>query len=197
MSKGRRSHTQRWSSRCGALAECRDRDHVPRRLSTAHPSPARHPQLRRRSWPRRRPSRTVVPMPYTYIVECSDGSYYCGSTWQLDRRIWEHNHSPNGAAYTRHRRPVQLVWAVEFDSIAAAFEFEKQVQNWGRAKREALIRGEYEVLPQLARRTDRRPRPDGDPGRPVKGRVERPPEPDDPWAYPLKRPRRPRRPRER
>lgn len=72
-------------------------------------------------------------MPWAYIVECSDGSYYVGSTWDLSRRIAEHN-AGAGAAYTRRRRPVRLVWAAEFQRIRDAYLFEKQVQGWSRAR---------------------------------------------------------------
>jgi putative endonuclease len=91
-------------------------------------------------------------MAWTYILECADGSYYVGSTVDLERRIWEHNHDPAGAAYTRRRRPVTLVWATPYDSIKEAFAFEKQVQGWNRKKREALIRGDLAGLPTLAKR---------------------------------------------
>jgi putative endonuclease len=80
-------------------------------------------------------------MAFCYILECSDGSYYVGSTKNLERRVWERNHSPSAAAYTRRRRPVSLVWAGEFESIGEAFTFEKQVQGWRRTKRQALIAG--------------------------------------------------------
>jgi putative endonuclease len=86
-----------------------------------------------------------------YILECSDGSYYVGSTRNLKRRVWEHNEGI-GAKYTARRRPVELVYADEFDSIAEAYEREKQVHGWGRAKREALIHGDYDALPELARK---------------------------------------------
>ncbi len=86
-----------------------------------------------------------------YILECADGSYYVGSTNNLERRIWEHNEGI-GAKYTARRRPVKLVYAAEFASIAEVYEREKQVQGWGRAKREALIRGDYAALPALARK---------------------------------------------
>lgn len=89
---------------------------------------------------------------YAYIVKCSDGTYYVGSTTWLERRLWQHNHSPDGAAYTRRRRPVTLFWSAEFASVAEAFAWEKQVQGWGRAKREALIRGDLDQLVRLARR---------------------------------------------
>ena len=90
-------------------------------------------------------------MAWMYILECADGSYYVGSTVDIERRLWEHNQG-DGAKYTARRRPVKLVFSVEFDSITAAFSAEKQVQGWRREKREALIRGEYELLPELARK---------------------------------------------
>jgi putative endonuclease len=91
-------------------------------------------------------------MPHTYILECSDGSFYVGSTWDLDRRIWEHNEGL-GAEYTRRRRPVKLVWSAEYARIEDAFAFEKRIQNWSRAKRLALIEGRTEALPDLASRS--------------------------------------------
>ena len=48
--------------------------------------------------------------------------------------------------------PVELVFAAEFDRIADAYAFEKQVQGWSRAKREALIAGEFDQLPGLSRK---------------------------------------------
>ena len=102
-------------------------------------------------------------MPFVYMLRCADGSYYVGSTRALEKRIWEHNEGL-GAAYTRRRRPVELVWQAEYANVADAFAMEKQIQNWSRAKREALIRGDYEVLPGLAKkdfsRRDREPPPD-------------------------------------
>ena len=89
-------------------------------------------------------------MPYTYILRCADDSYYVGSTFDLERRVWQHNSDEDGAAYTRRRRPVELAWAGYFDSIREAFMLEKQVQGWSRAKREALIEGRYDALPELA-----------------------------------------------
>ena len=56
-----------------------------------------------------------------------------------------------GAAYTRRRLPVELVWSHETDRIDEAFGLEKQIQNWSRAKRIALIEGRFDDLPELAR----------------------------------------------
>jgi putative endonuclease len=91
-------------------------------------------------------------MGWAYIIECADGSYYVGSTVDLERRISEHNLGL-GAKYTRipRRRPVTLVWSAQFDRIDDAFGFEKQVQGWSRAKRNALIDGRIDDLPGLAR----------------------------------------------
>ena len=89
-------------------------------------------------------------MPWMYILQCADGSYYVGSTWNLEKRLWEHNQGL-GAKYTARRLPVELVYAQEFDSIAEAYYREKQVQGWSRAKREALIQGDYDALPELSR----------------------------------------------
>ena len=95
-------------------------------------------------------------MAWTYILECADGSYYVGSTVDLDGRVWKHNMGL-GATYTRprRRRPVKLVWAADFDRIDEAFFFEKRIQGWSRAKRQALIEGRWDDLPELARRRSR------------------------------------------
>ena len=90
-------------------------------------------------------------MAWTYILRCNDGSYYVGSTRDLERRLWEHDQGL-GAAHTRRRRPVTLVWSAEFERVDDAFDLEKQVQGWGRRKREALISGKLDVLPLLASR---------------------------------------------
>jgi len=94
---------------------------------------------------------------YVYLVECSDGSYYVGSTRNVERRVSEHNHAPVAAEYTRRRRPVVLVWSAECEHVGHAYALEKQIQGWSRAKRRALIEGRYDDLPALSRgRTSRR-----------------------------------------
>ena len=44
-------------------------------------------------------------MPYMYILQCADDSYYVGSTWNLEKRLWQHNQGL-GAKYTARRLPV-------------------------------------------------------------------------------------------
>jgi predicted GIY-YIG superfamily endonuclease len=94
---------------------------------------------------------------FAYMLRCSDGTFYVGSCRDLYFRLWEHQEGL-GAVYTRTRRPIELVWFEEFDRIDFAFAREKQVQNWSRAKRIALIERRYADLPALAERTSRRRR---------------------------------------
>ncbi len=95
-------------------------------------------------------------MAWLYILTCRDGSYYVGSTTDLARRLAQHQ-SGAGAVYTRSRLPVTLVYSCEFDRIDDAYVCEKQVQGWSRAKREALIRGDFALLPSLSKKKFRRP----------------------------------------
>lgn len=89
---------------------------------------------------------------FVYIVQCSDGSYYVGSArGDLEKRIAEHNASTY-RGYTSSRRPVKLVWAENFQRITDAIAAERQIKGWSRAKKEALIRGEFELIAFLARR---------------------------------------------
>ena len=88
-------------------------------------------------------------MAWVYILKCRDGSYYVGSTVDLPARVEQHRLGL-GAEYTKRRRPVELVWSFETPSVAHAFALEKQIQGWGRAKREALIEGRFDDLVPLA-----------------------------------------------
>jgi putative endonuclease len=90
-------------------------------------------------------------MAWMYILQCSDGTYYVGSTRDLENRLSEHQ-AGRGAKYTSRRLPIKLVYSEEYERVIDAFTREKQVQNWSRAKREALINGKLELLPSLARK---------------------------------------------
>jgi len=90
-------------------------------------------------------------MPFhAYIVRCSDASYYVGQTDDLEKRISDHNIG-GLSAYTRKRRPVKLVLAEEFQSREEALARERQLQGWSRAKKEALMPGNWERLRLLSR----------------------------------------------
>jgi putative endonuclease len=87
---------------------------------------------------------------FVYIVRCGDRSYYVGSTRAtLEQRIAEHN-AGTYAGWTKSRRPVTLVFSQYFEQITDAIESERRLKGWRRAKKEALIRGDYELLRELA-----------------------------------------------
>jgi putative endonuclease len=67
-------------------------------------------------------------MAWMYILECSDGTYYVGSTKDLDFRFSEHQ-AGKGAQYTSRRLPVKLVYSEEYERVTDAYAREKQVQN--------------------------------------------------------------------
>jgi putative endonuclease len=93
---------------------------------------------------------------YVYMLRCADGSYYVGSTrTSLDARVAEHN---AGAfdGHTARRRPVLLVYHEEFDRITDAVAAERRLKGWTRAKKEALIRGDFAELRLLARGPSRK-----------------------------------------
>jgi predicted GIY-YIG superfamily endonuclease len=84
-----------------------------------------------------------------YILKCCDGSYYTGSTNNLELRLEQH-HNGEGANHTRKRLPVKLVYYEEWERIDDAYYREKQVQRWTRKKKEALINGFPEELKRFA-----------------------------------------------
>jgi len=88
---------------------------------------------------------------YMYILECSNGTFYTGSTKDLAKRIEEHENGL-GANYTKKHLPVKLVYYEEFDRIDEAFYREKQVQGWSRLKKLALINEKKIDLHQLSKK---------------------------------------------
>jgi putative endonuclease len=90
-------------------------------------------------------------MPYVYILQCADGSFYTGSTMNLEHRLWQHEHG-EGANFTRKHRGAKLVFCEPSDSVRTAYEREKQIQGWSRAKKLALIESRWNDLPGLAKR---------------------------------------------
>ena len=96
---------------------------------------------------------------YVYMLRCADGSYYVGLTKAgLDKRFFEHS---TGAfkGYTSNRLPVTLVWSEQFLSLKDAIACERRLKGWRRAKKEALIRGDYDALPELSRTARQNPPP--------------------------------------
>jgi putative endonuclease len=87
---------------------------------------------------------------YMYILLCGNGSYYTGSTIDLERRLQQHQNG-EGANHTKKHLPVTLVYYEEYPRIDTAFYREKQVQGWSRKKKEALLKGKMDSLPELAK----------------------------------------------
>jgi predicted GIY-YIG superfamily endonuclease len=87
---------------------------------------------------------------YAYMLRCRDGSYYTGHTDDLDVRLAQHQRGTLGG-YTARRRPVQLVWCDTFPTRDEAFAAERRLKGWSRAKKEALIAGDWERVRALAR----------------------------------------------
>ena len=93
---------------------------------------------------------------YAYLLRCNDGSYYTGHTDDIDYRLAQHQQGTFGG-YTARRRPVVWIWTDSFPSRDDAFAAERRIKGWSRAKKEALIAGDWALISQLARgRTGRR-----------------------------------------
>lgn len=90
---------------------------------------------------------------FVYILRCSDGSYYTGVTNNVELRFAQHADGEDPSSYTFRRRPLKLVYSSEFNDVTEAIAWEKTVKRWTRAKKEALIKGEWEKLPELAKGT--------------------------------------------
>lgn len=87
---------------------------------------------------------------YTYILLCVDGSFYTGSTNDLECRMKEHQ-AGEGANHTRKRLPVELVYWEVYPRIDLAYNREQQIKGWSRDKKIALIKGRNGDLPELAK----------------------------------------------
>ena len=87
---------------------------------------------------------------YVYILKCSDGFYYTGVTSDLETRLYQHETKFYPKCYTATRLPVNLVFWERFYKPMHAIGFEKQIKGWSRAKKEALIDGNWDSLKKLA-----------------------------------------------
>jgi len=78
-------------------------------------------------------------MGYVYILECNDGTFYIGSTTDIQRRVHEHNTAKNGAHYTKIRRPVQLRYSEQLPTLGEARSREAALKRLSRKQKQALI----------------------------------------------------------
>jgi putative endonuclease len=92
-------------------------------------------------------------MPYrVYILLCADGSYYTGSAANVEARVVQHQEGVYPESYTFGRRPVKLIWCSdEVKRYSEALAFERQVKGWNRAKKEALIRGDFGQIHEIVK----------------------------------------------
>jgi putative endonuclease len=79
-------------------------------------------------------------MYFVYLLECSDHTYYCGYTTDLEKRVLAHNTLKSGAEYTKARRPVKLVYSEEFATLSEALIREIAIKKLSRTEKIALIK---------------------------------------------------------
>ena len=91
-----------------------------------------------------------LPKTYwVYILKCSDGSYYTGSTSDLESRLINHQEGTI-KGYTKNRRPVELVYSDYSEDVYEIISAERQIKGWSRAKKEALINNDFDLLVRLS-----------------------------------------------
>ena len=97
----------------------------------------------------------VVWMVWVYMLRCSDGTVYVGHTFDPVAREKAHNEG-RGGTYTALRRPVRVVYSEPHESIESAVARERQLKRWTKAKKLALINGDFKRVKQLSRSHHRR-----------------------------------------
>jgi len=76
---------------------------------------------------------------FLYVLQCSDGTYYTGVTTDMKRRLKEHNTSNRGAKYTKARRPVKIIYSLEYEDRSSAQKFEYRFKQLTRKQKEEVI----------------------------------------------------------
>ena len=87
---------------------------------------------------------------YVYILECADKSYYIGSTSDIAKRLATHN-AGKGAVWTAKRLPVRVIYQEQYADRSKALNREQQLKGWSRAKKEALIKNDIDLLTRLSK----------------------------------------------
>ena len=87
---------------------------------------------------------------YVYILKCADGLFYTGFTNDISRRFNEHQQGLNKSCFTFKRRPLELIFHQEFNDVKQAIYFEKKIKGWTRLKKQALIKGDFDMLQILS-----------------------------------------------
>ena len=92
-----------------------------------------------------------MKLSFVYILHCADDTYYTGVTFNLDKRLTEHHSAKYPESYTAQRLPVDPS-SIQNSQILIMQYSEKQIKNWSQAKKQALIAGRYDELPNLAKK---------------------------------------------
>ena len=77
---------------------------------------------------------------YCYLLECADGSFYCGWANDLQKRVAMHQKG-KGARYTRMKAPVTLVYFEEVEDRQAAMKREIQIKAMSHERKRSLAEG--------------------------------------------------------
>jgi putative endonuclease len=93
---------------------------------------------------------------WVYLLRCSDDKFYVGHTDNLEARLWQHQRGLGGH-FTSRRRPVELVWSETAPTREEALAFERRIKGWTRAKKQALIAGDWAEINRLSRAPHERP----------------------------------------
>ncbi len=88
---------------------------------------------------------------FANLLRCADGSYYAGHTDNMTHRLAQHQSGECGG-YTAKRSPVELAWSQEFTTREEALAAELQIKGWSRAKKEALMVGDWGRVSLLAKK---------------------------------------------
>lgn len=90
-------------------------------------------------------------MFWVYIIKCRDQSFYTGHTDNLDKRLYQHKSGEIKTCYTFTRRPIELVFQQIFETREEALASERQIKGWSRAKKIAMINGDWNKVSRLAK----------------------------------------------
>jgi putative endonuclease len=87
---------------------------------------------------------------WTYMLHCAGGAFYVGHTDDLEQRVAQHE-AGTLPGFTRDHLPVTLVWSESFEQRIEALTMERRIKGWSRAKKLALIRGDWDAIQRLAK----------------------------------------------
>ncbi len=105
-----------------------------------------------------------MPGASAYILRCADGSYYTGITRRsVEERVSEHAQCLINGCYTESRLPVELLFSEYYERVDEAVAAERRIKGWSRAKKEAMMRGDFVALSALAKRKGKPRKPESDP----------------------------------